>query len=100
MKDMPTKPARQPCFSLGGVVATPGVLAAFAATGERITRCLAQHQCGEWGQLDPADVRANEEALRCGARVFSAYQLTDGTKIYIITEADRKHTCVLLPSEY
>ena len=49
MKNMPTKHARQPCFSLGEVVATPGALAAFAATGERISRYLAQHQCAEWG---------------------------------------------------
>ncbi len=91
---------RRPLFSLGQVVATPGAVAAFAATGERITRYVAMHQCGQWGQLDPDDIRANEDALKCGARLLSAYHLRDATKIYIITEADRSSTYVLLPDEY
>jgi hypothetical protein len=91
---------RHPLFSLGQVVATPGALEAFAATGEPITRYIAMHQCGEWGQLDPDDIRANEHALKQGARLLSAYHLKDDTKIWIITEADRSSTCVLLPEEY
>ncbi len=94
------EPTRRPLFSLGQVVATPGVLEAFAATGELITRYLAMHQCGAWGALDPHDIRANEHALQVGARVLSAYHLNDDTTIWIITEADRSSTCVLLPSEY
>ena len=49
MSDQSTASTRRPLFSLGQVVATPGALAAFAATGERITRYVAMHQCGEWG---------------------------------------------------
>jgi hypothetical protein len=91
---------RRPLFSLGQVVATPGALEAFATTGERITRYVAMHQCGQWGDLDHLDQQANEAALMCGARILSAYHLHDDTKIWIITEADRSSTCVLLPEEY
>ena len=92
--------ARRPRFSLGDVVITPGALAAFVAAGAYISPYLAQHQQGAWGNLDPTDLRANEHAVQVGARLLSAYHLTDGTTIWIITEADRSSTCVLLPSEY
>ncbi len=91
---------RRPLFSLGQVVATPGALEAFAATGELITSYIAKHQCGEWGTVDRHDIRANEQALKQGTRLLSAYQLRDDTTIWIITEADRSSTCVLLPAEY
>ncbi len=91
---------RRPLFSLGQVVATPDALEAFAATGELITHYVAKHQCGEWGQLPPEDIRANEQALQHGARLLSAYHLRDNTKIWIWTEADRSSTCVMLPSDY
>ena len=94
------EPTRRPLFSLGQVVATPGALEAFAATGERITHYVAKHQSGEWGGLDRHDKRANQQALKNGARLLSAYHLSDGTKIWIWTEADRSSTCVMLPSEY
>ncbi len=92
--------ARRPRFSLGDVVITPGALAAFVAAGAYISPYLTQHQQGVWGNLDPADIRANERALKTGARLLSAYQLPDGTTIWMITEADRSSTCVLLPSDY
>ncbi len=92
--------ARCPRFSLGDVVITPGALAAFVAAGASISPYLAQHQQGVWGTLDPHDIQANEEALKSGARLLSAYQLTDGTTIWIITESDRSSTCVLLPDDY
>ncbi len=91
---------RRPLFSLGHVVATLGALEAFATTGEFITRYVAKHQCGEWGTVDRHDIRANEHALKHSARLLSTYHLKDDTTIWIITEADRSSTCVLLPSEY
>ncbi len=91
---------RCPLFSLGDVVITPGALAAFVAVGASITPFLARHQQGAWGDLDPDDLRANEHALRVRARLLSAYHLPDRTTIWIITEADRSSTCVLVPSEY
>jgi hypothetical protein len=100
MKDtLITKHTRRPLFSLGQVIVTPGALAAFAVANEWISRYLAQHQCGEWGHLDPAAIRTNETALRCGGQLSSAYELTNGTRFSIVTEADRSTTTVLLPEE-
>ena len=94
---MPTNELR---FSLGRVVATPGALRAFEDSGDASLVLLMRHLQGDWGDLSPEDVQANEEALKVGARLLSAYYLSDKTKIWIITEADRSSTCILLPSEY
>ena len=91
---------RRPLFSLGMVVATPGAIDAADAANDVLMRYVARHVVGEWGDLDVADKRANEQALKSGARLLSAYHLSDGTKIWIWTEADRSTTCVMLPSEY
>ena len=61
---------------------------------------LARHARGDWGELDPADWNANETALIDGTRLLSAYELSSGVKIWIITESDRSSTCILLPEEY
>lgn len=87
-------------FSLGRVVATPGALAALASAGETALPYFAQHLAGDWGDVDPGDKAANDRAIREGSRVVSAYRLGDGTRIWIITEADRSSTCILLPEEY
>jgi phospholipase/lecithinase/hemolysin len=93
-------PTRRPLFSFGDVVITPGALAAFVAANAYITPYLAHHQQDARGDLDPTDIQANERALKTGARLLSAYQLPDGTTMWMITEADRSSTCVLLPSDY
>ena len=85
-------------FPLGHVVATPGVLA--AVPSEEITAALRRHAAGEWGTISPEDRRENELSLREGFRLLSAYETADGTKFWIITEADRSVTTVLLPEEY
>jgi hypothetical protein len=87
-------------FSLGRVVATPGVLEAFKSSGDSPDIFILRHSTGNWGDLTNADKQANEEALRVDGRLLSAYHLSDGTKVWIITEADRSSTCLLLPSEY
>jgi len=84
-------------FPLGRVVATPGALDLIGHEG-----CLAflrRHHGGDWGELDGHDRRANERALRNGARLLSSYPVGGG-RVWVITEADRSSTCVLLPSEY
>jgi len=86
-------------FELGQVVATPGALEALALAGVEPGELLRRHLSGDWGELDGHDRRANERALRDGARLLSSYPVGDG-KVWIITEADRSSTCVLLPSEY
>lgn len=115
----------QPRFSLGQVVATPGALALLTRHGVAPGTLLSRHVSGDWGQLSVDDARANEDAVKFGDRVLSAYALpvapTGGTgkngktgaadkdsndeaatgdRVWVITEADRSSTCLLLPSEY
>lgn len=92
---------QKPLFPLGQLVATPGAIDALAANGHQSpAEFLHSHQCGDYGVVNADDKKANDEAVRCGERVFSAYLLTDGTKVWVITEADRSSTCLLLPDEY
>ena len=78
-----------------------GALYAFAqALDEEPDTFLARHANGDWGELSESDREANEYALKHGLRVLSAYTLSSGEKIWIITEADRSRTTILLPSEY
>lgn len=87
-------------FKFGQLVATPGALRAAEKSGDNLLKLLARHSRGDWGDVCPEDARANEDALKHGARLLSVYHLRDKTKLYIITEADRASTCVLLPEEY
>ena len=87
-------------FSPGSVVATPGALEAFRASAEEPLPFLQRHPTGDWGELDENDVRENELSLERGWRILSCYRLRNGTRIWIITEADRSVTTVLLPEEY
>jgi len=87
-------------FSPGSIVATPGALAALEASGDDLMAYLVRHIAGDWGEVDEQDRRENELSLVRGFRLLSAYTLNSGTKIWIITEADRSVTTVLLPEEY
>ena len=85
---------------LGQVVATPGALAALEAAGQNALELLARHARGDWGTVDSEDWAANDQALQDGSRILSAYLLNDGTSVWVITEADRSSTMVLLPEDY
>ena len=87
-------------FEPGQIVATPGALAAFEASGEEPLTFLHRHLSCDWGDLSAGDKQENELSVREGFRILSAYTLSDGTKIWIITEADRSATTFLLPEEY
>jgi hypothetical protein len=87
-------------FPLGEVVATQGAAAALQQAGEHPFLYLQRHAHGDWGELDPEDVAENEFSLINGLRLLSAYTLKDDTRIWIITEADRSATTLLLPSDY
>ena len=93
-------PQRALRFPLGRIVATPGALAAFERAGESPLPFLARHGAGDWGELDEHDREANERAVRQGERILSAYSLGTGERLWLITEADRRLTTFLLPSEY
>jgi len=84
-------------FSPGSIVATPGALEAFRASGEEPLPFLQRHLAGDWGDVDERDHRENELSLLHGWRILSCYRLKDGTRIWIITEADRSVTTFLLP---
>jgi hypothetical protein len=61
---------------------------------------LGRHRTGDWGDVCAADANENELSLRDGLRLFSVYHASDGTKFWIITEADRSVTTILLPEDY
>jgi len=90
----------KPLFTLGQVVATPGALAALEKAGQQPGDFLARHVSGDWGEVPPEDVEENELSLKQGFRLLSAYRTNAGDRIWVITEADRSSTCILLPEEY
>jgi hypothetical protein len=87
-------------FDLGRIVATPGALQALAQASDDVRGYLFRHMLGDWGLVDEHDQRENDFSVQHGLRVVSHYKLSDGTDIWIITEADRSVTTVLLPGEY
>lgn len=89
----------RPRFRLGRIVATPGALDLFKRAKTNEHSFLARHVHGDWGELSEEDKRANDASLINGARILSAYVVGE-EKVWVITEADRSSTCLLLPSEY
>ena len=94
--DLPT----HPLFKLGKLLITPGALQALQASGDSPWGILARHMAGDWGEVDDEDKRLNDAAVKDGTRVLSAYLTSQRTRIWIITEADRNATTILLPDEY
>jgi hypothetical protein len=94
------KTERKPLFDLGQLVATPGALAALEKTGQNAMDFLSRHVRGDWGELPEEDKTENQFSLEKGFRLLSSYRTTSGDKIWVITEADRSHTTLLLPEEY
>jgi hypothetical protein len=89
-----------PKFSLGRIVATPGAVAALASAGQHPHEFLSRHRQGDWGEVPEEDRQENEWSLREGFRMLSVYHTRLGERIWLITEADRSATTLLLPSEY
>jgi hypothetical protein len=88
-------------FTLGQVVATPGALRALGGEGIGPEALLQRHVTGDWGELSEEDRLENELSVREGLRILSSYKLPrTGVKIWVITEADRSATTLLLPDEY
>ena len=85
-------------FRLGKVSATPRAMARLYP--EEILTGLCRHESGDWGNLDDEDRLENELSFQTGLRLLSAYTAADGTRFWIITEADRSATSVLLPEDY
>jgi hypothetical protein len=85
-------------FRLGHLVATPNALAHL--TQGDIQTAIQRHQAGDWGDLCDQDRQENQLSLQKGFRILSVYHGENGTKFWIITEADRSVTTVLLPEDY
>ena len=91
-------------FQTGKLIATAGIanfINKIAWNHIWVDECLQRHKAGDWGDLEQEDKEANDQALKYGDRLFSSY-ITDegGTKIWIITDADRLHTTISFPHEY
>jgi hypothetical protein len=91
------KPGR---FELGQMAATPGALETMERGLHIPPEFLLRHKRGDWGELDEFDRQANEDALRFGSRLLSAYSTRTGERLWVITEADRSVTTILRPDEY
>lgn len=93
-----TRPAVH--FGCGQLVMTPGVAYLVEEGSLRPAQYLARHFTGDWGDLSDRDRAANNAAVHRGERLLSSYRITDTLTLWIITEADRSATTLLLPHEY
>ncbi len=89
-----------PLFTLGRVVATPGALVALQDAHQEAQEFLSRHVRGDWGDLTDEDRQENDFSVFRSLRLLSAYHLSTGVTLWIISEADRSATTLLLPSEY
>lgn len=97
-------------FNLGEAFATPAVLEAVyeekggkvaVAPKDKLPSFFTRHECGDWGDLSQEDQQANERALKEGGRIQSVYTLKNtGQKLWVVTEADRSKTTLMIADEY
>ena len=87
-------------FALGQTFITPGAQEALETAGQTAIEFLRRHMSCDWGELSDDDVKENELSLQKGFRLLGRYQTTSGERLWIITEADRSATTILLPIEY
>lgn len=90
----------QPKFNLGSIVATPSVLQVIEESGQSPNDFLSRHVRGDWGEVCNEDKQLNDQALIDGDRLLSAYRTLKNVRIWVISEADRSATTLLLPEEY
>lgn len=87
-------------FPLGQIVATPGALEVLDLAAVNAWDLLRRHQRGDWGNVPPEDAEENTRSVANGWRILSSYRVSEDHRIWIITEADRSVTTLLLPDEY
>jgi len=85
-------------FRLGRIVVKPHAL--LVLTQDDILIGIARHQAGDWGEVPAEHRAANDRALLRGAGIVSAYRSAQNVKFWLITEADRSATTILLPMDY
>lgn len=96
---------KSPLFKPGRILASPGCLEAIEKSGDNLWNFFARHLAADWGVVGDEDAEANNQSIKDGSRIISAYLLKTGEKIWIITEAEddqgiRAATTAILPSEY
>ncbi len=96
----PNAEPRRALFPLGRIVATPGALNVLRRSHGSAASLLLRHVSGDWGSLCAEDRRLNDRAVVEGTRILSTYTTATGDTLWVITEADRSATTLLLPSEY
>jgi hypothetical protein len=89
-----------PRFRVGWMLITPGALVALVEAQEDPKDFVSRHIQADWGDVGPDDWAENEYALWHGERLFSIYHTKHGRKLWIITEANRYATTILLPEDY
>lgn len=87
-------------FPLGQIVATPGALEALESSLQSPAEFLMRHASGDWGDLSDDDMAGNEFGIKTGCRLLSSYLTATGQRLWVITEAQRDLTTLLLPDEY
>ena len=87
-------------FPLGQIVATPGALEILDQYAINAMDLIKRHQSGDWGNVPPSDAEENMSSVKNGWRILSSYPISDDQNLWIITEADRSVTTLLLPEEY
>ena len=87
-------------FNLGKVFLTIGARETLDESNQNAMEFLTRHQSGDWGIVCEDDRKENELAVKEGFRILSAYRTALGEKIWVITEADRSSTTILLPDDY
>ena len=90
----------KPLFPLGQVVATPQAIDLLEQVDEYYLDYLERHVTGDWSEMSEEDQKENRYSVDKYLRIFSSYTLDSGERIWIITEADRSSTTILLPEEY
>jgi hypothetical protein len=95
---MSTSSIPRAVLRLGRIVATPNALNSI--TQDDILAGIQRHQAGDWGDVTGDDRAANDQALVDGTRLLSSYLAANGTKFWLITEANRSVTTILLPEDY
>jgi hypothetical protein len=91
---------KAPLFPFGQIVATPGALAALEKAGQQPGEFLARHGSGDWGELDEHDRKENQLSLERGFRLLSSYRTNAKERLWLITEADRSVTTLLLALKF
>jgi hypothetical protein len=95
-----SQPQNKVLFPLGEIFLTIGATEALKESNQFPNEFLQRHQTGDWGDVCQADRKENKLSVKEGFRILSSYKTSKDVKIWVITEADRSSSCLLLPEEY